>query len=143
MLSGERNNVQCEADLFPGGIGARTPLRARASVPTLLDLPIVLSFNRSRVMAMAQGVRTFTNCFDSPRWVRQPVKLPIVFRVPNQQTNAWARAGIGTPGLAGLLCERLILHGYSLCVIDPEGDRRIRPDRTEAVRWNVRNDQGW
>ena len=25
---------------------------------------------------------------------------------------------------AGLLCERLILHGYSLCVIDPEGDYR-------------------
>lgn len=28
----------------------------------------------------------------------------------------------GKSWLAGLLCERLILHGYSLCVIDPEGD---------------------
>ena len=28
----------------------------------------------------------------------------------------------GKSWIAGLLCERLILHGYSLCVIDPEGD---------------------
>jgi hydroxymethylpyrimidine pyrophosphatase-like HAD family hydrolase len=30
----------------------------------------------------------------------------------------------GKSWLAGLLCERLILHGYSICVIDPEGDYR-------------------
>lgn len=30
----------------------------------------------------------------------------------------------GKSWLAGLLCERQILHGYSLCVIDPEGDYR-------------------
>lgn len=30
----------------------------------------------------------------------------------------------GKSWLAGLLCERLILQGYSLCVIDPEGDYR-------------------
>jgi hydroxymethylpyrimidine pyrophosphatase-like HAD family hydrolase len=30
----------------------------------------------------------------------------------------------GKSWLAGLICERLILHGYSLCVIDPEGDYR-------------------
>lgn len=30
----------------------------------------------------------------------------------------------GKSWLAGLLCERLILLGYSLCVIDPEGDYR-------------------
>lgn len=30
----------------------------------------------------------------------------------------------GKSWLAGLLCERLIFHGYSLCVIDPEGDYR-------------------
>jgi hydroxymethylpyrimidine pyrophosphatase-like HAD family hydrolase len=28
----------------------------------------------------------------------------------------------GKSWLAGLLCEQLILHGYSMCVIDPEGD---------------------
>jgi len=30
----------------------------------------------------------------------------------------------GKSWLAGLLCEQLILHGYSMCVIDPEGDYR-------------------
>ncbi|HLG54302.1 MAG TPA: HAD hydrolase family protein [Vicinamibacterales bacterium] len=30
----------------------------------------------------------------------------------------------GKSWMAGLLCEQLILHGYSLCVIDPEGDYR-------------------
>jgi hypothetical protein len=28
----------------------------------------------------------------------------------------------GKSWVAGLLCEQLILHGYSLCVLDPEGD---------------------
>ena len=30
----------------------------------------------------------------------------------------------GKSWMTGLLCEQLILHGYSLCVIDPEGDYR-------------------
>jgi len=30
----------------------------------------------------------------------------------------------GKSWVAGLLCEQLILHGYSVCVIDPEGDYR-------------------
>jgi hydroxymethylpyrimidine pyrophosphatase-like HAD family hydrolase len=30
----------------------------------------------------------------------------------------------GKSWIAGLLCEQLILHGYSTCVIDPEGDYR-------------------
>jgi hydroxymethylpyrimidine pyrophosphatase-like HAD family hydrolase len=30
----------------------------------------------------------------------------------------------GKSWIAGLLCEQLILHGYSMCVIDPEGDYR-------------------
>jgi hydroxymethylpyrimidine pyrophosphatase-like HAD family hydrolase len=30
--------------------------------------------------------------------------------------------GTGKSWLAGLMCEQLILHGYSLCVVDPEGD---------------------
>src|SRR4029079_1298843 len=30
----------------------------------------------------------------------------------------------GKSWLAGLLCERLFLHGYNLCVIHPEGDYR-------------------
>jgi hydroxymethylpyrimidine pyrophosphatase-like HAD family hydrolase len=30
----------------------------------------------------------------------------------------------GKSWIAGLLCEQLILHGYSMCVLDPEGDYR-------------------
>jgi hypothetical protein len=30
----------------------------------------------------------------------------------------------GKSWIAGLLCEQLILHGYSICVLDPEGDYR-------------------
>lgn len=30
--------------------------------------------------------------------------------------------GSGKSALAGLLCEQLVLQGYSLCIIDPEGD---------------------
>jgi hypothetical protein len=30
----------------------------------------------------------------------------------------------GKSWAAGLLCEQLILHGYSMCIIDPEGDYR-------------------
>ena len=30
----------------------------------------------------------------------------------------------GKSWVAGLLCEQLILHGYSVCIIDPEGDYR-------------------
>ena len=30
--------------------------------------------------------------------------------------------GTGKSWLAGLMCEQLILQGYSLCVVDPEGD---------------------
>jgi hydroxymethylpyrimidine pyrophosphatase-like HAD family hydrolase len=33
-------------------------------------------------------------------------------------------ANSGKSWLAGLLCEQLILHGYCVCVIDPEGDYR-------------------
>ena len=32
--------------------------------------------------------------------------------------------GTGKSWLAGLLCEQLILQGYSMCIIDPEGDYR-------------------
>ena len=34
------------------------------------------------------------------------------------------RAGSGKSWLAGLLCEQLILQGYCLCIIDPEGHYR-------------------
>jgi len=167
-----------------------------------LELPIVLAFNRSRVMALAQGVSKATGLSaaldilratprntlaigdaendhellrlaevgavvkwgspslqaaadivingDSPvavgnfiRRVAASGRLPIPVRPRRRlligHTDDGRDFSLGVRGrnvlivgdsnsgkswLAGLLCERLILHGYSLCVIDPEGDYR-------------------
>ena len=44
--------------------------------------------------------------------------------VRGRNTLIMGETNSGKSWLAGLLCERLMLHGYSLCVIDPEGDYR-------------------
>jgi hydroxymethylpyrimidine pyrophosphatase-like HAD family hydrolase len=167
-----------------------------------LELPIVLLFNRSRVMAMSQGISKATGLRaaletlrKSPRnavavgdaendhellrlaevgaaveWgsaslraaadmiisgngpvavadfvtrVAAAGRLPTVARARRRLTLGHTEDGrefslavrgrnvlimgetnSGKSWLTGLLCERLILHGYSLCVIDPEGDYR-------------------
>ena len=165
-----------------------------------LELPIVLVFNRSRVMALAQGISKATGLraaletlrksprnaiavgdaendhellrlaevgaaveWGSPslraaadivitgdgpvavadfvRRVATAGRLPTVPRarrrlmlgqtehgrefslaVRGRNVLIMGETNSGKSWLAGLLCERLILHGYSLCVIDPEGD---------------------
>jgi hydroxymethylpyrimidine pyrophosphatase-like HAD family hydrolase len=167
-----------------------------------LELPIVLVFNRSRVMAMGQGISKATGLraalealrksprnavavgdaendhellsfaevgaaveWGSPslraaadmviggvgpvavadfvRRVAATGRLPTVPRarrrlmlghtedgrefslaVRGRNALIMGETNSGKSWLAGLLCERLILHGYSLCVIDPEGDYR-------------------
>ena len=167
-----------------------------------LELPIVLSFNRSRVMALAQGVSKatglgaalavlrasarntvaigdaendhellrFAEVGAAVEWgsrsLQETADFVITGNDPSavaafiERTAAGGRVPIpararrrllightedgrefslrvrgrnvlivgetnsGKSWLAGLLCERLILHGYSLCVIDPEGDYR-------------------
>jgi hydroxymethylpyrimidine pyrophosphatase-like HAD family hydrolase len=167
-----------------------------------LELPIVLVFNRSRVMALTQGISKATGLSAalemlraSPRnavavgdaendhellrlaevgaavaWgssslrgtadivingsgpaavgdfirsVAASGRLPVPVRARRRLTLGHTADGrefslavrgrnmlimgetnSGKSWLAGLLCERFILHGYSLCVIDPEGDYR-------------------
>lgn len=167
-----------------------------------LELPLVLSFNRSRVMVLAQGISKATGLNEalgivrkSPRnavaigdaendhellrlaevgaavewgspsliaaadvvvkgsgppavggFIRQLAasgRLPVPARarrrlrlghtddgrelslaVRGRNVLIMGETNSGKSWLAGLLCERLILHGYSLCVIDPEGDYR-------------------
>ena len=167
-----------------------------------LEVPIVLSFNRSRVMALAQGVSKATGLgaalaafrasarntvaigdaendhellrfaevgaaveWGSPslraaadlvitgddpsavaefiRRVAASGRLPVPararrrllmghtedgrefsLRVRGRNVLILGETNSGKSWLAGLLCERLILDGYSLCVIDPEGDYR-------------------
>lgn len=50
----------------------------------------------------------------------EPVKLAIRGRT----VLIAGEPGSGKSWLAGLLCEQLILQGYCLCIIDPEGDYR-------------------
>jgi hydroxymethylpyrimidine pyrophosphatase-like HAD family hydrolase len=167
-----------------------------------LELPIVLLFNRSRVMAVAQGISKATGLSAALAMLRKSARNAVavgdaendhellrlaevgaavewgspslraasdvvipgdgppavagfirhVVSIGRMPTPARARRRLilgrteegrdfslgvrgrnvlimgetksGKSWLAGLLCERLILHGYSLCVIDPEGDYR-------------------
>jgi hydroxymethylpyrimidine pyrophosphatase-like HAD family hydrolase len=167
-----------------------------------LELPIVLVFNRSRVMALAQGVSKATGLRsaletlrksphnavaigdaendhellrlaevgvavewgspslqaaadlvitgDGPAAVGEFIqriaasgRLPTLSRarhrlmlghtedgqdfslmVRGRNVLIMGETNSGKSWLTGLLCERLILQGYSLCVIDPEGDYR-------------------
>lgn len=167
-----------------------------------LELPLVLSFNRSRVMTLPQGVSKATGLHAALDMVRRSVRntlaigdaendhellriaevggavewgsaslraaadvvipgdgpaalaaylrhvtadnwLPRTARARRRLTLGHTEdgrefslavrgrnvlvagdAGSGKSWIAGLLCEQLILHGYCVCVIDPEGDYR-------------------
>jgi hypothetical protein len=49
---------------------------------------------------------------------------PVSLAVRGRTMLIAGEPGTGKSWLAGLLCEQLILQGYSLCVVDPEGDYR-------------------
>jgi len=49
---------------------------------------------------------------------------PVSLAVRGRTVLIAGEPGTGKSWLAGLLCEQLILQGYCLCVIDPEGDYR-------------------
>ena len=47
---------------------------------------------------------------------------PVTMAVRNRPVLIAGEPGTGKSWLAGLICEQLILQGYCVCVIDPEGD---------------------
>ncbi|MGH9143275.1 MAG: HAD hydrolase family protein [Vicinamibacterales bacterium] len=47
---------------------------------------------------------------------------PVTLAVRGRSVLIAGEPGTGKSWLAGLLCEQLILQGYSMCIIDPEGD---------------------
>jgi len=49
---------------------------------------------------------------------------PVSLAVRGRTVLIAGEPGTGKSWLAGLLCEQLILQGYCLCIIDPEGDYR-------------------
>jgi hydroxymethylpyrimidine pyrophosphatase-like HAD family hydrolase len=66
-----------------------------------------------------------------PGWARRRLRLgygedgtEFSLAVRGRNVLIAGDAKSGKSWVAGLLCEQLILHGYSVCVIDPEGDYR-------------------
>jgi hypothetical protein len=49
---------------------------------------------------------------------------PVSLAVRGRTVLIAGEPGSGKSWMAGLLCEQLILQGYSMCIIDPEGDYR-------------------
>src|SRR4029078_19192 len=68
---------------------------------------------------LRQSERDGDYCSDA---LRMGASSPWRFRGRNMLITGETNSG--KSWLAGLLCEQLILQGYSLCVIDPEGDYR-------------------
>ena len=55
---------------------------------------------------------------------RQHDGEPVSLAVRGRTVLIAGEPGTGKSWLAGLLCEQLILQGYGMCIIDPEGDYR-------------------
>jgi hydroxymethylpyrimidine pyrophosphatase-like HAD family hydrolase len=53
---------------------------------------------------------------------RQHDGVPVDLAVRGRTVLIAGEPGTGKSYLAGLICEQLILQGYSMCIIDPEGD---------------------
>jgi hydroxymethylpyrimidine pyrophosphatase-like HAD family hydrolase len=53
---------------------------------------------------------------------RQHDGTPVTLAVRGRPVLIAGEPGTGKSWLAGLMCEQLILQGYCLCIIDPEGD---------------------
>ena len=83
--------------------------------------------------AVAEYVRSLAAAARVPMPPRPRRRLRLGYREDGREFSLGVRgrnvlvagdAKSGKSWVAGLLCEQLILHGYSVCVIDPEGDYR-------------------
>jgi hydroxymethylpyrimidine pyrophosphatase-like HAD family hydrolase len=81
--------------------------------------------------AVADYLRTFTDTGNLPAVARARRRLLLGHLEDGNEFSLAVRgrnvlvtgdAKSGKSWVAGLLCEQLILHGYCVCVIDPEGD---------------------
>ena len=81
--------------------------------------------------AVADYMRTLSAAGESPRSRRGRRRLLLGYLEDGREFSLAVRgrnvlvtgdAKSGKSWVAGLLCEQLILHGYCVCAIDPEGD---------------------
>ena len=100
-----------------------------ASLRSAADLIV----NGSGPAALAPVIRTLGDSRSLPAVPRARRRLHFGHTPDGQEFSLAVRgrnilvagdAKSGKSWAAGLLCEQLILHGYSVCVIDPEGDYR-------------------
>jgi hydroxymethylpyrimidine pyrophosphatase-like HAD family hydrolase len=77
------------------------------------------------------GTLASTGCLPAPTRARRRLRLGFTddgqefsLAVRGRNVLVAGDANSGKSWVAGLLCEQLIMHGYSVCVLDPEGDYR-------------------
>ncbi len=99
-------SLRAAADIVIGGDGPLAVADFVKGVAAAGRLPTVPRARRRLVLGHTEDGREFS------------------LAVRGRNVLIMGETNSGKSWLAGLLCERLILHGYSLCVIDPEGDYR-------------------
>jgi hydroxymethylpyrimidine pyrophosphatase-like HAD family hydrolase len=97
-------SLQAAADLVISGTGPAAVGDFIRDIAAAGRLPIPVRARRRLVLGHTEDGREFS------------------LAVRGRNVLIMGETNSGKSWLAGLLCERLILHGYSLCVIDPEGD---------------------
>jgi hydroxymethylpyrimidine pyrophosphatase-like HAD family hydrolase len=99
-------SLRAAADMVIAGVGPTAVADFVRRVATAGRLPTVPRARRRLILGHTKDGREFS------------------LAVRGRNVLIMGETNSGKSWLAGLLCERLILHGYSLCVIDPEGDYR-------------------
>ena len=100
------SSLQATADLVIDGAGPPAVARFIRALASTGRLPAPVRARRRLVLGRTEDGREFS------------------LAVRGRNMLIAGDTNSGKSWLAGLLCERQILHGYSLCVIDPEGDYR-------------------
>lgn len=98
--------LQATADIVIGGIGPPAVGEFIRALGATSRLPTPVRARRRLLLGRTEDGREFS------------------LAVRGRNMLITGDTNSGKSWLAGLLCERQILHGYSLCVIDPEGDYR-------------------